>query len=135
MEKWRGPHTRKSMWIQRIATKMVQVLEKSQEMNLITLKKGERWFNYIIHMMNNLEETDRKDLILRRKGEARNFRGHKKNCKMEFACTIQKSTGLIFGLLTTRYLVTFVMQINIRYLFRSPQIVMPLNYRNYFFFF
>ena len=28
--------------------------------------------------MNNLEETDRKDLILRRKGEARNLRGHKK---------------------------------------------------------
>ena len=27
--------------------------------------------------MNNLEETDRKDLILRRKGEARNFRGYK----------------------------------------------------------
>ena len=28
--------------------------------------------------MNNHEETDRKDLILRRKGEAGNLRGHKK---------------------------------------------------------
>ena len=28
--------------------------------------------------MNNLEETDRKDLILRTKGESRNLRGHKK---------------------------------------------------------
>ena len=28
--------------------------------------------------MNNLEETDRKDLTLRRKGEAKNLRGHKK---------------------------------------------------------
>ena len=28
--------------------------------------------------MNNLEETDRNDLILRREGEARNLRGHKK---------------------------------------------------------
>ena len=28
--------------------------------------------------MNNLEETDRKDIILRRKGEARNLSGHKK---------------------------------------------------------
>ena len=30
-------------------------------------------------------ETDRKDLILRRKGEARNLRGHKKNCIKKFA--------------------------------------------------
>ena len=29
-------------------------------------------------LLNNLEETDRKDLILRRKGEARNLRGQKK---------------------------------------------------------
>ena len=29
--------------------------------------------------MNNLEETDRKNLIFRRKGEARYLRGHKKN--------------------------------------------------------
>ena len=28
--------------------------------------------------MNNLEETDRKDQILRRKGEARHLRGHNK---------------------------------------------------------
>ena len=31
--------------------------------------------------MNNLEETNRKDLILRRKGEARNLRGHEKTAK------------------------------------------------------
>ena len=29
-------------------------------------------------LMNNLEETDRKDLILRRKGEARYLKGHEK---------------------------------------------------------
>ena len=28
-------------------------------------------------LMNNLEETDRKNLSLRRKGEAGNLRGHK----------------------------------------------------------
>ena len=32
----------------------------------------------IYRLMNNLEETDRKDLILRTKGESRNLRGHKK---------------------------------------------------------
>ena len=31
--------------------------------------------------MNNLEETDKKDLILRRKGKARNFRGQEKITK------------------------------------------------------
>ena len=31
--------------------------------------------------MNNLEETDRKDLILRRKGEAGNLKGQKKLVK------------------------------------------------------
>ena len=29
--------------------------------------------------MNNLEETDRKDPIMKRKGEARYLRGHKKD--------------------------------------------------------
>ena len=31
--------------------------------------------------MNNLEETNRKDLILRRKGEAKNLKGHTKKKK------------------------------------------------------
>ena len=35
----------------------------------------------IYELMNNLERTDRKYLILRRKGEARYLRGQKKNSK------------------------------------------------------
>ena len=35
--------------------------------------------------MNNLEEIDRKHLILRRKGEAGYLKGHKKNVKKEFS--------------------------------------------------
>ena len=36
--------------------------------------------------MNNLEETDRKDLILKKMGEAGNLREHEKNFgKKEFA--------------------------------------------------
>ena len=48
--------------------------------------------------MNNLEETDRKDLILRKKGMTRNLRRHKNNCKMKFACTIQRSIDTWNGL-------------------------------------
>ena len=40
--------------------------------------------------MKNQLETDRKDLIIKRKGEARYLRGHKKNCKQEFAWTTKK---------------------------------------------
>ena len=35
----------------------------------------------IYKLMNNLEETDRKELILRRKGEAINLRGQEKIAK------------------------------------------------------
>ena len=35
--------------------------------------------------MNNLEETDRKDLIMKRKGENRYSRGQEKKKKKEFA--------------------------------------------------
>ena len=53
-------------------------------MYLTTLKEREIEDLITIHKLMNLEETDRKDLILRRKGEVRNLRGHKKNCKKEF---------------------------------------------------
>ena len=51
--------------------------ERLKEMHLTTLKeRRERGDLITIYkFMNNLEETDRKDLILRRKGEARNLRG------------------------------------------------------------
>ena len=39
----------------------------------------------IYKLMNNLEETDRKALILRRKGDAGNLREHKKKLIKEFA--------------------------------------------------
>ena len=72
--------------IQRIASKMVPQLgdltyeEILKEMHLTTLKdRRERGdLITICKLMNNLEETDRKNLILRRKGEARNMRDHKK---------------------------------------------------------
>ena len=72
--------------IQRIATKIVPELEdlpyeeKLKEMHLKTLKEiRERGDLITIYkLINNLEETDRKDLILRRKGEAKKLRGHKK---------------------------------------------------------
>ena len=41
--------------------------------------------------MNNLEETDRKDLILKRKGKARNLREQEKIAKRNLLKT-QKST-------------------------------------------
>ena len=70
--------------IQRIATKMVPNLEdltceiRIKEMHLTTLKdKRERGDLITIYkLMNNLEETDRKDLILIRKGEDKYLMGH-----------------------------------------------------------
>ena len=53
--------------------------ERLKEMHLTTLKQRERGDLITIYeLMNNLEETGRKDLILRRKGEAKNLRGYKK---------------------------------------------------------
>ena len=61
--------------------------ERLKEMHLTTLKeRRERGdFVKIYKLMSILEEIDRKDLILKRKEEARNLRGHKNNCKKEFA--------------------------------------------------
>ena len=72
-------------------------------MHLTTLKEKRKRDDLITiyKLINNLEERDGKDLILRRKGEAKNLRGHKKYCKKEFAWTIQKST---FSLKKYRYL-------------------------------
>ena len=43
--------------------------------------------------MNNVEKTNRKDLIMKRKGEAIHLKKHKKKkWKKEFAWMIQKST-------------------------------------------
>ena len=72
--------------IQRIATKMVPELEdltyeeRLKDIHRTTLKeRRERGDLITIHkLMKNLEETDRKDLILRRKGEVRSLREHKK---------------------------------------------------------
>ena len=79
-------HSLKLERIQIIATKMVPELEdlsykeRLKEMHLTTLKKRRERDDLITiyKLMNNLEETNREDLILRRKREARNFRGHKK---------------------------------------------------------
>ena len=80
---YKKKHVLKLERIQRIATKMVQELEglpqeeRLKEMHLITLKERRERGDLIItiyKLMNNLEETDREDLILRRKGEAGNLR-------------------------------------------------------------
>ena len=53
--------------------------ERLKEMHLTLKERRERGNLITIYkLMNNLEETDREDLILRRKGEARNLRGDKK---------------------------------------------------------
>ena len=77
-------HVLKLERIQRIATKIVPELEdltyeeRLKKMHLTTLKerRARGVFTTIYKLMNNLEETDKKDLILRRKGEAKNLRGH-----------------------------------------------------------
>ena len=40
--------------------------------------------------MNNLEETERKDLILKRKRKVRNLRGHKKKLQKEICLNYTK---------------------------------------------
>ena len=54
--------------------------ERLKEIYLTILKERRERGDLITicKLTNNLEETDRKDLILRRKGEARNLSGHKK---------------------------------------------------------
>ena len=85
-----SPHKKKHVLklerIQRTTIKMAPELEDLtyeeilKEMHLTTLKeRRERGDLITIYkLMNNLEETDRKNIILRGKGEARNLRGHKK---------------------------------------------------------
>ena len=54
--------------------------KRLKEMHLTTLKERRERDDLITiyKLMNNLELTDRKDLILRRKGEAKNLSRHKK---------------------------------------------------------
>ena len=85
-----SPHKKKHVLnlerIQRIAKKMepesedLTYEERLKEMHLTTLKeRRERGDLITIYkLMNNLEKMDIKCLILRRKGEARNLREHKK---------------------------------------------------------
>ena len=75
--------------IQKIATKMVPELkeltyeERLKEMHLTTLKERRARGDLIkiFKLMNNLEETYRKNLILRIKGKVRNLTGQEKNTK------------------------------------------------------
>ena len=83
---YKKKHVLKLERIQKIATKMVPELEdlpyeeRLNEMQSSTLEeRRERNLITLCKLMNNLEEIDRRDLILRRKGEDRNLRGHKKN--------------------------------------------------------
>ena len=56
--------------------------ERLKEMHLTLIERRERSDLIIIYkLMNNLEETDKKNFILRRKGEAKNLRGHKKKLR------------------------------------------------------
>ena len=87
-----SPHKKKYVLklerIQRIATKMAPALknlvtyeERLKEMQRSTLEeRRENGDSITIYkLMINLEETDKKNLILKRKGEAGILRGHKKN--------------------------------------------------------
>ena len=86
-------HVLKLERVRRIANNMVPKLkdltynERLKELQLKTLEeKRERGdLITIYNLMNILKETQRKDLVLGRKGEAGNMREHKRNCKKEFA--------------------------------------------------
>ena len=105
-----SPHKKKHIKKLERIHKMVPKLEdltyeeRLKEMHSTTLKerREKRDLITIYKLMNNLEETYRKDLILRRKGEARNLRGHKKELQTGI-CLKKKSTVFpkevqIFGL-------------------------------------
>ena len=84
-------HVLKLERIQRMTTKMVPELEdltydeRLKEIYLTPLKERREREDLIriYKLMNNLEET--KNLIMKRKGEARYSKGHTKNSKREFA--------------------------------------------------
>ena len=99
-------HMLKLERIKGIATKMVSDLldltyeERLKEMQLTTLKERRERGNFIIiyKLMNNLEETDRKYLIMKRKGEARCLRGHKKLLQTGICVNKQRSKDTWNGL-------------------------------------
>ena len=78
--------------------------ERLKEMHLTTLKeRRERGDLITIYkLMNNPEETNRKDLILRRKGEARNLREHKK--KLQKGICLNDTKKVQFSPKKYRYL-------------------------------
>ena len=99
-------HVLKLERIQRIATEIVSELEdltyeeRLKEIHLTTRK--ERREEVTITIINNLEETDRKNLILRRKGEARNLSGHKK--KLQKGICLKDTKKVQFSPKKYRYL-------------------------------
>ena len=60
--------------------------KRLKEMHLTTLKERRKRGDLITiyKLMSNLEETDRKDLIMKRKGEARYLRGQEIIAKRNF---------------------------------------------------
>ena len=67
--------------------------ERLQEMHLTTIKERRgRDLITTYELMNNLEETDRKDLIMRRKGDVRYLRTQEKLqkdfCLNDTKCTV-----------------------------------------------
>ena len=69
--------------------------ERLKEMQLSTLEKRRDRGNFTIiyKLKTNLEETDRKNLIFRRKGEAGSSRKHKKKLQKEFCLNDTKRTS------------------------------------------
>ena len=79
----REKHVLKLERIQRIATKMVPELKdltyeenlKEMLVNILKERRERRDLITIYELMNNLEEADIRDLILRSRGEAGNLKG------------------------------------------------------------
>ena len=69
----------------------MQLKERRERVDLITIYK----------FMNNLEETNRKDLTLRSKGESRNLKEHKKNAETNL---LERYRIILFSPKKYRYL-------------------------------
>ena len=71
--------------------------EKLKEMHLVTLEERRAREDLIIvyKLVNKLKEMDRKDILLRRKGETRYLRGLKNKLQIGISLNYTKSTAFL----------------------------------------